>query len=114
MINILYKVSLDAVNKYKIFRCDEDLDDGDLQCKTSDLENAKTSVNKLKKKGMSVLNRVEKLLNLKPEPLYTEKPGLKPIKECELFFKYWQHVPEEHKDECCPRPSDEVLQTEAA
>jgi hypothetical protein len=80
-------------------------------------------------KGMGVLDRVEKLLNLKPEPLYTEKPGLKPIRECKLFFKYQPnvpeeykdecfkyrpHVPEEYKDECCPpKPSDEVLQTEA-
>jgi hypothetical protein len=114
LFKILYKVSLNAVNKYQIFRCDgEDLDDGDLECKMSDLENAKTSVNKLKNKLMGALDRVEKLLNLKPEPLYTEKPGLKPIKECKFFFKYWPHVPEEHNNECCPRPSGEVLQTEA-
>jgi hypothetical protein len=113
MFNILYKGSLQAVNKYQIFRCDEDLDDGDLECKTSDLETASTSVDKLKKKGMAVLERVEKLLHLKPEPLYTEKPGLKPIKECELYFKYRPHVPEEFREECCPTPSDEVLETEA-
>jgi hypothetical protein len=114
MFNILYKGSLHAVNKYQIFRCDEALDDGDLECKTSDfLENASTSVNKLKKKGMAVLDGVEKLLNLKPEPLYTEKPGLKPIKECELYFKYRPHVSEEFREECGPTPSDEVLETEA-
>ena len=36
-------------------------------------------------------------------------PGMKPIKEVELYKKWRKHVPEEYQDEICPKPSDEVL-----
>jgi len=38
-----------------------------------------------------------------------EAPGLKEIKQVELWSKFRKFVPPEFQDEICPRPSDEVL-----
>ena len=35
--------------------------------------------------------------------------GLSDIKQCELYFKWREFLPDEFKDITCPRPSDEVL-----
>ena len=44
--------------------------------------------------------------------LYTTKPGLKEIKQVELFKKYRPLVPKEYWDECCPEPVKDVLERE--
>ena len=42
---------------------------------------------------------------LQPEALYTEQPGLKPIKEVGLFENYGPVIPVQHHEETCPYPS---------
>ena len=37
-------------------------------------------------------------------------PGLKEIKQVELYSKFRKFVPVEFRDEICPRPSEQVLQ----
>ena len=41
-------------------------------------------------------------------PIIIEYEGLKPIKQVELFTKWRPMIPEEFRDEICPRPSDDV------
>jgi hypothetical protein len=36
-------------------------------------------------------------------------PGLKEIKQVEMYTKFRKFVPEEYRDEICPRPSEQVL-----
>ena len=36
-------------------------------------------------------------------------PGIKPIKQVELYKKWWPFIPSQFRDEICPRPSDEVI-----
>jgi hypothetical protein len=40
--------------------------------------------------------------------------GVPPFKQCELYFKYRKHIPLEDRDATCPRPSDEVLNSQKA
>jgi hypothetical protein len=57
-------------------------------------------------KGGQALNRFETMINTKLLPL--ERPGLKPIKQVELFTKWRQFVLEEYKDIICPEPPKEI------
>ena len=36
-------------------------------------------------------------------------PGIAPIKQCELYLKWRPFVPDQFKDEICPRPPKEVI-----
>ncbi len=38
------------------------------------------------------------------------RPGIKPIKQVELYKKWWPFVPHQSCDQICPRPTDEVLE----
>jgi hypothetical protein len=38
-----------------------------------------------------------------------QPPGLKEIKQVELYSKFWRFVPEEFNDIICPKLSDEIL-----
>jgi hypothetical protein len=46
------------------------------------------------------------------QPLYATKPGLKKIKQVELFKKYRPLLPKEYWDECCPEPVKGVMDRE--
>jgi hypothetical protein len=37
------------------------------------------------------------------------RPGLREIKQVELYTKWWKFVPLQWRDEICPKPSDETL-----
>ena len=39
-----------------------------------------------------------------------QPPGLREIKQVELYTKYRKYVPEQWQDETCPRPADAVLE----
>lgn len=58
-------------------------------------------------KGRSEVSRSEEMQNYVLTKL--NPPGLKPIKQVELFTKWRQFVIEEYKDVTCPRPSDEIM-----
>ena len=40
-----------------------------------------------------------------------KRPGLKPIKQCELYEKWGPLVPQQFRDDICPRPSDSIIAT---
>jgi hypothetical protein len=47
---------------------------------------------------------------MKTSKLQTLKdPGLRPIKQVELYKEFHPFVPREYWEDTCPRPSDEVL-----
>jgi hypothetical protein len=54
-----------------------------------------------------VNNRADVLRTTQPTIL--PRPGIKPIKQVELYKKWRPFVPAQFRDEICPRPSDEVL-----
>ena len=47
-----------------------------------------------------------------PTQLYPTKPGLREIKQVELWSKYRPLVPVEFREECCPKPAKEVIYRE--
>jgi hypothetical protein len=52
----------------------------------------------------------ERLLELKNFSLQTLKaPGLRDIKQVELYNKWWQYVDPQYVDEMCPEPSATVI-----
>lgn len=69
-------------------------------CEFNELQN-------LKKRGVSEQARQDILKNQLPNAL--EPPGLREIKQVELYRKWRKFVPEEFQDEICPKPPDEVL-----
>jgi hypothetical protein len=50
---------------------------------------------------------IENILNNKTTLI---PPGLKPIKQVELRKKWGHFIPEDERDELCPKPSDDVIQ----
>ena len=52
-------------------------------------------------------NRAAALQNYELTPI--PAPGLKEIKQVELYSKFRRFVPDEFKDIICPKPSDEIL-----
>lgn len=62
----------------------------------------------LKKRGVDGETRQNIPQNEMPEP--SETPGLKPIKQAELYFKWRPMVHTDFQDYTCPKPPDEVLQ----
>jgi hypothetical protein len=51
-----------------------------------------------------------RVVGMEPFELHTLKaPGLRPIKQVELYKKFRPFVPREFWEDTCPRPSDEVL-----
>ena len=53
-------------------------------------------------------DRTRQLSNYIIKPILA--PGLREIKQVELYAKFRKFVPREFQDEICPRPSDEVLE----
>lgn len=53
-------------------------------------------------------DRIDELLDFVIAPI--EAPGLREIKQVELYTKFRKFVPEEFRDEICPKPSDHVLE----
>jgi hypothetical protein len=41
-------------------------------------------------------------------------PGLKPIKQVELWKKWGQYIPDNERDELCPKPTEDVIKKVAA
>ncbi len=53
-------------------------------------------------------DRMDELLDFVIAPI--EAPGLREIKQVELYTEFRKFVPEEFRDEICPKPSDHVLE----
>jgi|LakMenEpi03Aug12_release.lakeMendotaPanAssembly.Ray.scaffolds.fasta_scaffold818407_1 hypothetical protein len=53
-------------------------------------------------------NRLQQMMQYELEPL--PRPGLKPIKQVELWKKWSQFVPQQYWEDICPRPSPEIIE----
>ena len=67
------------------------------------------NLNKLKStsSGSIKVGRTRTLRHAKPSLI--TPPGLKPIKQVELYKKWGPVVPEEFRDDICPKPSDRII-----
>jgi hypothetical protein len=79
--------------------------------KSSNMENAKTFEESLKKTGVLGDQRNGILMEL-PMQQYAKRPGLREIKQVEMFKQYCSLVPAEYTDKLCPEPAKEVLDRE--
>jgi hypothetical protein len=75
---------------------------------TSTLPNAETQTLDLKKRRVTDQETDREQRFDHPVPVLP-KPGIRPIKQVELYTKYRPLVPEEYRDSICPKPSDEVM-----
>jgi hypothetical protein len=66
----------------------------------------------LMKPGVIVGEERNALLVEEPTPLYSTRPGLREIKQVELWKKYRPLVPEKYRDKLCPMPAKEILEGE--
>ena len=79
--------------------------------KSSNRENAETFQEGLKKKGVCGDQR-NAILMEQPMQQYAKRPGLREIKQVEMYKKYRSRVPAEYRAELCPEPAKEVLDRE--
>jgi hypothetical protein len=83
--------------------------------KSSNLQGAEMEEECLRKSPVNEDRNI--ILMDKPMSLYPTKPGLREIKQVELYTKYLKLVPkefreEEFREECCPKPAQEVVERE--
>ena len=78
---------------------------------SSNVNGAKTLKESLHKSGVVGDARKAVLLE-QPTQQYPKRPGLREIKQVELWKKYRPLVPEEYREECCPMLTKEILDGE--
>jgi hypothetical protein len=72
-------------------------------------EAEKEAGDKRKHRKVSISEEERLLLLRTVEPDMLPRPGLRGIKQMELYTNYRKLVPDEFRDELCPKPSDEVM-----
>jgi hypothetical protein len=97
-----------GVKKWQIFRSSQSLGIGKYECWSSNLPDKEIATEQLYKRGVSSQDRLDKMSTSAP-PLYSSRPGLKEIKQCELYNKYRPLLTLEYRDILCPKPADDVL-----
>jgi hypothetical protein len=113
-LTTLYKAKLKSVKKWQLFQSSDTIGLTKINCKSSnlpDLADVEEFLDALKKPGLTNEERQTRH-GERPQPLYATKPGLKEIKQVELFKKYRPLVPKEYWDECCPVPVEGVMDRE--
>ena len=55
-------------------------------------------------------DREEKLLSMLSSLVVLERPGMREVKQVELWSKWRPLIPEEFRDRICPKPSPKVLE----
>ena len=103
----LYKdLTKPGVKRWQIFEVEKELPGQELSMvfKTSNRPDAAFMTFPIKKK--TTTNREEKLT---AQLNQLDAPGRKDIKQVELYTKFRKFVPEDYQEECCPKPSDEIL-----
>jgi hypothetical protein len=94
--------------KWQIFTCStEGATKTTITLRASDLPDAETTNYELRKKVKGGADGRAVLMATELESL--PAPGLREIKQVELYTKYRPLVPEMYRDELCPKPSDEIL-----
>jgi hypothetical protein len=106
----LYK-KMSSVVKWQMFQSSTEIGGGRMFFKSSNVENAKTLEESLKKP--SVVGDIRNgILMEQPQQQYAKRPGLREIKQVEMYKKYRSLVPVEYRAELCPQPAKEVLDRE--
>ena len=93
-----------GIKKWQIFQCTDGTTN--IVVKSSNLQDAEEKKFDMKKKDCLDEKRVHAL---RQSPTVLKAPGLREIKQVELFKNYRNLIPEEYRDELCPKLSDEVL-----
>ena len=75
----------------------------DVDIRIQKFNNVNANATSAVKAGRKRILRYSKPKNITP-------PGLKAIKQVELYKKWGPVVPEEYRDEICPKPSDYILE----
>ncbi len=110
-LNWLYKTRMSSVKKWQMFGSSAKVGLAKMCFKRSNVEEAETAEEGLGKRN--VTGEQQKSILLEDlTPLYAMKPGLREIKQVELWSKYRPLVPKEYRDECCPMPCKEVIERE--
>jgi hypothetical protein len=109
-LNRMYK-KMSSVLKWQMFQSTTELGTATIFFKSSNVEDAQTLCENLKKPGIDD-NQRKLLLQERPSPLYPTRLGLREIKQVELWKKYRPLIPEEYRDELCPKPAKEILDGE--
>jgi hypothetical protein len=96
-----------TINKNHIFQCDDyDATELNMKCKTHD--GAEVVSQPMLKRGIERSGeRLKAMATFKMETL--QPPGLRSIKQVELFKKIRLFVPRAHWAELCPEPSEEAM-----
>jgi hypothetical protein len=110
-LNRIYKAKMSSVKKWQMFSSSVELGLTKVCLKGSNVVGAETAEEGLGKRNVTDEQRKSILLE-GPTPLYATKPGLREIKQVELWSKYRPLIPKEYRDECCPRPCKEVIERE--
>ena len=101
-LSTVYK-KLQKIKVYQSFTSSDGIGDGIVYCKASNNPNC-VEYNDALNLPLTPAAKDEAMA-LQPEALYTEQPGLKPIKEVGLFENYGPVIPVQHHEETCPYPS---------
>ena len=109
-LNKLYKQKMSSVKKWQMFSSSTDLALTKMCYKSSNLQGAEMEEECLRKTPVNEDRNI--ILMDEPMSLYPTKPGLREIKQVELYTKYLPLVPEEFREECWPKPAQEVRERE--
>jgi hypothetical protein len=110
-LNRIYK-KMSAVLKWQMFHSSAELGVAHIFFKSSNVDDALFLKENLMKPGVVVGEERNALLVEEPTPLYSTRPGLREIKQVELWKKYRPLIPEKYRDELCPKPAKEILEGE--
>jgi hypothetical protein len=110
-LKLLYKAKMLSVKKWQMFSSSTNLGLTMMRYKSSNLQGARIEEEGLRKKGVSEADR-DSILTQQPTLLYPMKPGLREIKQVELWSKYRPLVPAKFREECCPKPAEGVINRE--
>jgi hypothetical protein len=102
------KDTLDSVKKWQIFKV-SDARQGIMTKISSNLPDATRADENFFTSKVATNLRNEIVVAKYPLPLYQQRPGLKPIKQMELFIKLRPLIPSEYWDDICPQPSLDVM-----
>ena len=101
---------MSSVKKWQMLSSSTDLGLTKMCYKSSNLQGAEMEEECLRKNPLNEDRNI--ILMAQPTSLYPTKPGLREIKQVELWSKYRPLVPEAFREECCPKPAKEVLERE--
>lgn len=98
------------VKRWQIFGCNSREKEGDkleMYFKSSNLPDATTPMHIIENN----IGVGQHLAILSGTPKQMKAPGLREIKQVELYTKYRPLIPEKYRDGLCPQPSDKVMKS---